>query len=142
LFFEARAFKLELFVGLRQSNHAVSLECPYAVQMSLEWKILGSVDGDNALFVRVNAGQAVHGLLFDCGEGCLSHIEFGDVLALDHVCFSHFHVDHVAGFDSLLRARLGADKPLHVWGPVGSIEMISYRLRGILWNLMAGLSAP
>jgi ribonuclease Z len=103
---------------------------------------LGSVDGDNALFVRVNAGQAVHGLLFDCGEGCLSHLELGDVLALDHVCFSHFHVDHVAGFDSLLRARLGADKPLHIWGPAGTIELISCRLRGILWNLMAGLSAP
>ena len=110
--------------------------------MSLEWKILGSVDGDNALFVRINAGQAVQSVLFDCGEGCLSHLEFGDVLALDHVCFSHFHVDHVAGFDSLLRARLNLEKPLHLWGPAGSIELITHRLRGILWNLMDGLSAP
>ena len=110
--------------------------------MSLEWKILGSVDGDNALFVRINAGQAVQSVLFDCGEGCLSHLEFADVLTLDHVCFSHFHVDHVAGFDSLLRARLNLEKPLHLWGPAGSIELITHRLRGILWNLMDGLSAP
>ncbi len=110
--------------------------------MSLEHKILGTIDGDNALFVRVNAGQAVQNVLFDCGEGCVLNLEFADVLALDHVCFSHFHVDHVAGFDSLFRARLNLEKPLHFWSPAGSIELISYRLRGVLWNLMDGLSAP
>jgi ribonuclease Z len=110
--------------------------------MSLEWKILGRIDTDNALFVRVNAGQTIQNVLFDCGEGCLLELEFSDVLALDHVCFSHFHADHVGGFDSLLRARLNLDKPLHLWGPVGSIELISHRLQGILWNLTNGLSAP
>jgi ribonuclease Z len=110
--------------------------------MSLAWEILGRMETDNALFVRVNAGQAIQNVLFDCGEGCLLELEFSDVLALDHVCFSHFHADHVGGFDSLLRARLNLDKPLHLWGPVGSIELISHRLQGILWNLADGLSAP
>jgi ribonuclease Z len=110
--------------------------------MSLAWKILGRIETDNALFVRVNAGQANQNVLFDCGEGCLLELEFGDVLALDHVCFSHFHADHVGGFDSLLRARLNSDKALQIWGPAGSIELISHRLQGILWNLTSGLSAP
>jgi ribonuclease Z len=110
--------------------------------MSLSWNILGRIETDNALFVRVNAGQAIQNVLFDCGEGCLLELEFSDLLALDHVFFSHFHADHVGGFDSLLRARLNLDKPLQLWGPAGSIELISHRLQGILWNLADGLSAP
>jgi ribonuclease Z len=110
--------------------------------MSLAWKILGRIDTDNALFVQVNAGQAIQNVLFDCGEGCLLELELSDVLALDHVCFSHFHADHIGGFDSLLRARLNLDKALQIWGPAGSIELISHRLQGILWNLTNGLSAP
>jgi ribonuclease Z len=110
--------------------------------MSLAWQILGVIDGDNALFVRVNAGQAIRNIVFDCGEGCVLQLELSDVLELDQVFFSHFHADHVAGFDALLRARLNLEKPLELWGPAGAIELISHRLQGILWNLADGLCAP
>src|SRR5690349_18809029 len=38
--------------------------------MSLPFQVLGGPTRDNALFVRVETGQAIHRLLFDCGEAC------------------------------------------------------------------------
>ncbi len=68
--------------------------------MSLPVDILGGPGDDNAALVRVNTGQATHRLLFDCGEACLSQLEFSELLQINHLCFSHLHMDHIAGFDS------------------------------------------
>jgi ribonuclease Z len=104
--------------------------------MSLTHTILGQPDHDNAALVQVNTGQAIHTLLFDCGEGCVSSLEFSLILGVDHVFFSHFHIDHVAGFDSLFRALYQRDsKPLHIWGPSGTAQIINHRLQGFMWNL-------
>jgi ribonuclease Z len=71
--------------------------------MSLSFQVLGDAGRDNALLVSVDSGQAVSRLLFDCGDGCLWHLPFGDVQTIDHLCFSHQHMDHVGGFDTFFR---------------------------------------
>jgi ribonuclease Z len=103
---------------------------------------LGDAGRDNALLVTVETGQAVSRLLFDCGEGCLKEVPFADVRAIDHLCFSHLHMDHVAGFDSLFRCTYDrTDKPNHIWGPPQTAEILQHRFRGFLWNLVEGHQA-
>jgi ribonuclease Z len=110
--------------------------------MTLSLQVLGDAGRDNALLVAIGSGQAVSRLLFDCGEGCLSRLPFADVQGIDHLCFSHLHMDHVAGFDSFFRCVYGrTDRPNHVWGPPGTADILHHRFRGFLWNLVAGQQA-
>ena len=110
--------------------------------MSTTFQILGAAGRDNALLVQVDSGQAVERLLFDCGEGCLSDTALGDILAIDHLLFSHLHVDHVAGFDSFFRCTFNRDtKPNRIWGPPETARILQHRLQGFLWNLHEEMSA-
>lgn len=110
--------------------------------MSIHFRILGGPGRDNALLVQVDSGQAVERLLFDCGEGCVSELSFGEIQDIDHVFFSHFHMDHIAGFDSFFRCVFNREtKPNYIWGPPGTRKVMHHRFRGFLWNLheqMAG----
>lgn len=110
--------------------------------MSISFRILGGAGRDNALWVQVDSGQAVERLLFDCGEGCLAELPFGDVKETDHLFFSHFHMDHVSGFDSFFRANFNREtKVSRVWGPPQTAGIMQHRFRGFVWNLhetMAG----
>ena len=88
--------------------------------MAIRFKVLGGAGQDNALWVEVDSGQGIRRLLFDCGEGCLSGLAFADVQATDHLFFSHFHMDHVSGFDSFFRANFNReDRANRIWGPPG-----------------------
>ncbi|EDY19189.1 hypothetical protein CfE428DRAFT_3366 [Chthoniobacter flavus Ellin428] len=60
--------------------------------MSISFRILGKAGGDNALLVQIDSGQIVERLLFDCGDGCLTDVPFGDVQAIDHL-FPFFRVE-------------------------------------------------
>lgn len=71
--------------------------------MSLTVRVLGIPGRDNAVLVTVDSGQAITRLLFDCGDGCLWQLPFGAIQEIDHVCFSHFHMDHIGGFDTFFR---------------------------------------
>ena len=71
-------------------------------------------------------------LLFDAGRGALQRltqigVRWQDV---DGVFLTHLHSDHVVGFPDLwLTGWLvgaGRERPLHVWGPVGTREMMSH----------------
>ncbi|MFM8221121.1 MAG: MBL fold metallo-hydrolase [Planctomycetaceae bacterium] len=109
--------------------------------MAIHYEILGRPGQDNALLVRVDSGQGVKRLLFDCGEGCLDGVSFSELQLLDQVFFSHFHIDHVAGFDALFRAVFNRHEPAnHLWGPPGSAEILQHRFRGFLWNLADQMS--
>jgi ribonuclease Z len=104
--------------------------------MPLQFTVLGGPGRDNAVFVRVESGQKVARLLFDCGEGCLAQLAVSEVQALDHVFFSHFHMDHISGFDSLFRLTYDrATRPNLVWGPPGARQIMQHRFQGFLWNL-------
>jgi len=105
--------------------------------MPLSFQVLGGPGRDNALFVKVDTGQAQTRLLFDCGDGCPHQVGPSEVREVDHLCFSHLHMDHVSGFDLFFRCTFDrASKPNCVWVPHGSGEIIHHRLRGFMWNLV------
>ena len=106
--------------------------------MSIEFQVLGEAGRDNAVYARVNSGQAIHRLLFDCGEGCVGELPVAEAQAIDHLCFSHLHMDHVGGFDSLFRQTFFRERPVHTWGPPETQRILGHRLQGFLWNLNAG----
>ena len=108
--------------------------------MAINYEILGEPGRDNALLVTVDSGQSQHRLLFDCGEGCLSKIPISQIQTIEAVFFSHFHIDHIAGFDTFLRMNWSRpDMPVRIFGPPGAIEILHHRLRGYTWNLVAGV---
>ncbi|GAB4191111.1 MAG: MBL fold metallo-hydrolase [Roseiflexaceae bacterium] len=110
--------------------------------MSITFEILGDAGKDNAALVRVDTGQSLERLLFDCGERCLDTLTVSEVQAVDHLLFSHLHMDHVAGFDSFFRATYDrTSKPNSIWGPPETIRIIQHRFQGFMWNLVAGHSA-
>lgn len=110
--------------------------------MSLSFRILGTPGRDNALLVQIDSGQAVERLLFDCGDGCLSGLAFADIQAIDHLFFSHLHMDHVGGFDTFFRCTFNRDgKPNRIWGPPQTARILQHRFQGFLWNLHEQMSA-
>lgn len=110
--------------------------------MSMTFRILGAAGRDNALLVQIDSGQAFERLLFDCGEGCLSELPFRDIQAIDHLFFSHLHMDHVAGFDTFFRCTFNRNmRPNRVWGPPETARILQHRFQGFLWNLHEDMSA-
>lgn len=105
--------------------------------MSISSQVLGSAGRDNALLVTVDSGQAVSRLLFDCGDGCLWQLPFGELQEIDHVFFSHLHMDHIGGFDTFFRCTFNRTaRANHVWGPPRTAEILHHRLQGFIWNLI------
>ena len=78
------------------------------------------------------SGQA---LLFDLGD--LHKLTAKQILKVSHIFVSHGHIDHLIGFDHLLRLTLNRSKHLHIYGPPGFIEIIGHKLKGYHWNLVA-----
>ena len=108
--------------------------------MAIDFQVLGKPQSDNALLVRIKTGQSIHRLLFDCGEGCLDEVDFSEIREIEHVFFSHLHMDHVAGFDRYFRCNYDRPgKPNSFWGPKGTDEILQNRFRGFLWNLHEGM---
>lgn len=65
-----------------------------------------------------------------------------EIADIDHLLFSHFHMDHVSGFDAFFRVNFGrVGRENHLWGPPGSIGILGHRFGGSWWNLKADLSA-
>jgi ribonuclease Z len=111
--------------------------------MSISYQILGKPSNDNALLVRIDSGQQIEHLLFDCGEGCLEKVPVGIVQKIDHLFFSHLHMDHIAGFDSFFRSNYNRNtRPNHIWGPPQTARIIQHRFQGFMWNLHGSMSCP
>ncbi len=106
--------------------------------MSIEFEVLGTAGGDNAVYARVNTGQAIHRLLFDCGEGCVGALPVAEAQATDHLLFSHLHMDHIGGYDSFFRLTYNRERPMLIWGPPETRRILGHRFQGFLWNLVAG----
>lgn len=110
--------------------------------MAIRFRVLGAAGRDNALHVEIDSGHAVRRLLFDCGEGCLSALTAADVQLIDYVFFSHFHMDHVAGFDGFFRMNFAREgEQNRIWGPPGTGKILHHRFRSYLWNLHENLGA-
>ena len=107
--------------------------------MSISYDVLGEPGRDNALLASVNTGQSQHRLLFDCGEACLNGVSRADIQTIEVLFFSHFHIDHIAGFDSFFRSNwYRSDGPVRIFGPEGTRRIIHHRMRGYTWNLVGG----
>ncbi|WP_439628751.1 MBL fold metallo-hydrolase [Gemmata sp.] len=105
--------------------------------MPLSFRVLGGPGSDNALFVTVDTGQRTSRLLFDCGDGCPHALAVADLLNTEHLFFSHFHMDHVAGFDHFFRINFDRDQPpVSLWVPSNGTEVLHHRFRGYEWNLV------
>lgn len=109
--------------------------------MAITFQVLGTPGRDNAVLVKLDSGQAVEHLLFDCGDGCLNVLPFSDVQHIDQLFFSHLHMDHVAGFDYFFRATYDRPtKPNRIWGPPQTAAIMQRRFQGYLWNLYEEMS--
>ncbi len=74
-------------------------------------------------------------ILFDCGVKIWGKIK--TLLKLEALFISHAHIDHLIGFDHIIRALLGESKHVEVYGPEGIIERISSKLGGYDWDRAA-----
>ena len=92
---------------------------------------------DPGLFVHFEFQKFA--LLFDAGD--LSPLSARDLLKVSHLFISHAHMDHVIGFDYLVRLNLGRQKHLRVYGPEGILGHIRNRLSGYAWNLVDSYTA-
>ena len=73
-------------------------------------------------------------LLFDIGD--LHRLAPKDILKLTHAFVTHTHMDHFAGFDTILRTFLGRQKTFHVFGPPNFLQNIEGKLASYTWNLV------
>ena len=90
-----------------------------------EVQLVNGSTGDPLLFVDYPGRDDA--LLFDAGENArLTPDRLADLAA---VFLTHHHVDHLVGFDRVLRANLDRDKDLRVVGPPGTIDRIEARAR-------------
>jgi ribonuclease Z len=97
-------------------------------------RIINGPFGDPALYVRLaHRGEA---LLFDCGD--LHALSPREILKISAVFISHAHIDHLIGFDALIRAFLCRSNRLLLFGPTGMADRIAGRLSGYTWNLTEG----
>ena len=110
--------------------------------MAIQYEVLGPPERDNALLVTVDTGHRIDRLLFDCGDRCLEDLSTGRRRDIDHVFFSHFHMDHVCGFDSWFRWVFGrTERPNVIWGPPGAAAILQHRFQGFVWNLLEDAEA-
>ncbi|MCA9174285.1 MAG: hypothetical protein KDB14_07335 [Planctomycetales bacterium] len=109
--------------------------------MAITFKVLGHAKGDNALWVRVDEGDSVSHYLFDCGANTVGALSMSQTLDIRHVFFSHFHMDHICGFDEYFRRVYAREEDNVLWGPPGSAEILHHRLRGYSWNLVSDCPA-
>ena len=101
---------------------------------AFELQPAGGPFDDPALLVTPTNSD--HSLLLDCGT--LSGLKTRDLLKVRWLFLSHLHIDHLIGFDHLLRVRLFSSLPLTVYGPPGTVQVLAHRLQGYAWNLTSG----
>ncbi len=108
--------------------------------MSISYRVLGKPGWDNGLMVWINSGTGIYRLLFDCGENILEDLNQRTIKLVDYLFFSHLHIDHAAGFDYFFRRNYDRDKkPVYIYGPEDTAEIIQNRMRGFKWNLVKGV---
>lgn len=107
--------------------------------MTIEFNVLGKPTRDNAVYLKVDSGQSNTRFLFDCGHGCVDELPMAELHSIDAAFFSHFHMDHVSGFDSLLRFNFSREESdsFVVIGPTDTCRTIHHKLQGFTWNLVA-----
>lgn len=99
-------------------------------------RLVSPPDGDPGVYLDFRFGRRA--ILFDLGS--LEPLTPRELLRVSHVFVSHGHMDHVAGFDPLLRLRLNRPRPLTIVGPAGFVRQTESRLGAFSWNLLNATS--
>jgi len=87
--------------------------------------------GDPVVYVAFRFSKRA--ILFDLGD--ITALPVKKILRITDVFVSHMHVDHLIGFDHLLRVLIGRDRRVRLFGPEGLIEAIGHKLAAYSWNL-------
>ncbi len=95
-------------------------------------RLVNERDEDPAMLLELP--QQSLAMLFDAGD--LSKLGVSHLRRVSHLFLSHGHMDHIIGFDALLRAKMNHPGEVTVFGPHGTIGRIGHRLRGYEWDLV------
>ena len=95
------------------------------------YKLVNGSVGDPCVYVRIPLTR--DNAMLDCGLNV--SVPVGELLRVTDLFVSHAHIDHMIGFDWLVRANLTHDKVLNVYGPEPLTQQVQSRLRGYTWNL-------
>jgi ribonuclease Z len=100
---------------------------------ALDVTLVNGVFGDPLLHLRIrHKGRS---LLFDLGEG--GRLSARLAHQITDVFISHAHMDHIGGFQWLMRSRLGEFPPCRLYGPPGLAKHIEGFMQSILWDRVA-----
>lgn len=92
--------------------------------------LLNGVFGDPQLHLRLrHQGRS---LLFDLGDGARLPARLAHQIT--DVFISHAHMDHISGFQWLLRSRLGGLPACRIYGPPGLAHHIEGFIQCFLWD--------
>lgn len=84
----------------------------------------------NVTSIALKRGSEV--LLFDCGEGTQRQFQKSKLryMQISKIFITHFHGDHFLGLPGLIQTMQlnDRDKPLHVYGPKGMIQLLQQLL--------------
>jgi len=98
-------------------------------------KISGFIRDDHSLYIDVKNMQGKsQSILIDCGNNHTLSVK--DLIRLKTVLISHTHMDHLIGFDNIIRMNLREDKRIRLMGPSPISQIIHHRLQGYTWNLI------
>ncbi|WP_212524735.1 MBL fold metallo-hydrolase [Actibacterium sp. MT2.3-13A] len=87
--------------------------------------------GDPVVYVAFRFSKRA--ILFDLGD--ITALPVKKILRITDVFVSHMHVDHLIGFDHLLRVLIGRARRVRLFGPEGLIAAIGHKLAAYSWNL-------
>lgn len=104
---------------------------------AIDFDLVNGVFGDPLLHARIrHLGRS---LLFDLGSG--HRLSARVAHQVSDVFISHAHMDHLGGFQWLLRSRLGEFPPCRIYGPPGLAQHIDHFINSFLWDRI-GNSGP
>jgi ribonuclease Z len=111
---------------LRPHGHIASM------RRFLEPRLVNGEFGDPTLYVDVRDERRA--LLFDLGD--ITALPPRKLLRVAQVFVSHTHMDHFAGFDTMLRLILGRKPRVELFGGPGFVDQVEHKLRAYTWNVV------
>jgi ribonuclease Z len=98
----------------------------------LEPLLVNGEFGDPTLYIDFRDERRA--VLFDLGD--IAALPPRKLLRVAQVFVSHTHMDHFAGFDTLLRVILGRKPLVELFGGPGFVDQVEHKLRAYTWNVV------